>query len=40
VANTGLGEGDYVDLMDNPLSDISLYTYIPQLEAGGVTVLY
>jgi Leucine-rich repeat (LRR) protein len=40
VANTGLGEGDYVDLTDNSLSDTSIYTYIPQLQARGVTVLY
>jgi len=40
VANAGLGEGDKVDLEDNPLSDTSLYTYIPQLQAGGVTVFY
>jgi len=40
VANAGLGEGDKVDLGYNPLSDTSLYTYIPQLQAGGVTVSY
>ena len=40
VANAGLGEGDKVDLGYNPLSDTSLYTYIPQLQAGGVSVSY
>jgi hypothetical protein len=40
VASTGLGEGDKVDLRYNPLSDTSLYTYIPQLQARGVTVSY
>ena len=38
VANTGLGGGDTLDLEDNPLSDTSLYAYIPQLQAGGVIV--
>jgi Leucine-rich repeat (LRR) protein len=40
VANAGLGEGDKVDLGYNPLSDTSLNTYIPQLQAGGVSVSY
>jgi Leucine-rich repeat (LRR) protein len=40
VANTGLGEGDEVDLGCNPLGDTSLYIYIPQLQAGGVSVSY
>ncbi|MDH4269752.1 MAG: leucine-rich repeat domain-containing protein [Dehalococcoidia bacterium] len=40
VANAGLGEGDKVDLGYNPLSDTSLYTYIPQLQTGGVIVFY
>jgi hypothetical protein len=40
VANAGLGGGDKVDLGYNPLSDTSLYTYIPQLQAGGVIVSY
>jgi hypothetical protein len=40
VDNPGLGEGDYVDLVFNPLSDTSLNTYIPQLEARGVIVDY
>jgi Leucine-rich repeat (LRR) protein len=40
VANSGLGEGDCVDLGYNPLSDTSRYTYIPQLQARGVTVFY
>jgi hypothetical protein len=40
VDNPGLGEGDYVYLHANPLSDTSLNTYIPQLEARGVIVDY
>jgi len=40
VVNTGLGGGDSLDLEDNPLSETSLYTYIPQLQAGGVSVSY
>ncbi len=40
VVNTGLGQGDLVDLGDNPLSDTSLYTYIPQLQTRGVIVSY
>jgi Leucine-rich repeat (LRR) protein len=40
VANTGLGAEDQVNLEDNPLSDPSLYTYIPQLQARGVVVFH
>jgi Leucine-rich repeat (LRR) protein len=40
VANVGLGEGDRVELGCNPLSDASLYEYIPQLQARGVSVSY
>jgi internalin A len=40
VENTGLGEGDWVDLRGNPLSVESITTLIPQLEARGVTVYY
>jgi len=40
VQNTGLGEGDMIDLRGNPLGADSLNTYIPQLEARGVNVLY
>jgi len=38
VKNSGLSDGDYVDLMNNPLSNESLDTYIPQLEERGVEV--
>ncbi len=38
VENTGLGQGDYVALGSNPLSDLSLNVYIPQLEERGVQV--
>jgi Leucine-rich repeat (LRR) protein len=40
VDNVGLGEGDYVRLWNNPLSETSVNVYIPQLEARGVNVDY
>ena len=40
VQNTGLSEGDRIDLRSNPLSADSLNMYIPQLEARGVNVLH
>lgn len=40
VLNTGLSTGDYLYLRGNPLSSISINTYIPQLEARGVWVEY
>ena len=40
VANTGLGSGDVVNVMDNPLSDTSIDTHIPALRNRGVTVLF
>ncbi len=40
VENSGLSEGDKLTLQYNPLSDTSLNTYIPQLEARGVDVGY
>jgi Leucine-rich repeat (LRR) protein len=40
VENSGLSEGDIVDLGDNPLSTMSVNVYIPQLEARGVIVTY
>jgi parallel beta-helix repeat protein len=40
VANAGLSTGDTIYLGGNPLSDVSLNTYIPQIEARGVTVYY
>ena len=40
VANTGLGNGDYVDVRVNPLSATSLNTHIPDLQARGVTVYF
>jgi len=40
VENGGLDEGDGIDLRGNPLSAVSLTTYIPQLEARGIHVLY
>ena len=40
VANTGLGAGDHVYLINNPLSDLSINTHIPTLEGRGVTVWF
>ena len=40
VNNEGLSNGDYVQLVANPLSPDSINIYIPQLEARGVTVYY
>ena len=38
VANTGLGSGDTVNVKENPLSDHSIHTHIPDLQSRGVTV--
>ena len=38
VANTGLGNGDIVVLLDNPLDKAATNTHIPALQARGVTV--
>jgi Leucine-rich repeat (LRR) protein len=38
AANTGLGNGDVVYLVGNPLSSESIDTHIPALAARGVTV--
>ena len=40
VANTGLGDGDVVDVQENPLSYASIHTHIPILLERGVTVNY
>ena len=40
VDNAGLGEGDGVALLRNPLSAQSINEYIPALRARGVVVLY
>ena len=40
VANTGLGEGDRVNLENNPLSDQARSEQIPALQARGVEVQY
>ena len=40
VANIGLGEGDRVNLENNPLSDQALNEQIPTLQARGVEVTY
>jgi hypothetical protein len=39
VANKGLSEGDWINLLGNPLSARSLNTYIPSLRERGVLVL-
>ena len=36
VENSGLGQGDTVDLVENPLDTKSLDVYIPQLQQRGV----
>ena len=38
VANTGLGEGDEIDVSNNPLSVTSINTHIPALQSRGVDV--
>ena len=38
AANTGLGNGDTVDVQGNPLSYLSIHTHIPTLQSRGVTV--
>ena len=38
VTNTGLGNGDTVNLKGNPLSNQSINTHIPALQSRGVTV--
>ena len=38
--NTGLSDGDTVELSYNPLSTTSVNNYIPELEARGVKVLW
>ncbi len=40
VANTGLGQGDEVNLAGNPLSDQAINEQIPALEARGVKITY
>ena len=40
VANSGFNSGDWVDIRNNPLSAVSLYVYIPALQARGAIVDY
>jgi Leucine-rich repeat (LRR) protein/flagellar hook assembly protein FlgD len=40
VNNSGLGKGDAVSLRGNPLDEISINQYIPELTKRGVTVFY
>ena len=40
VDNSGIGQGDIVSLSGNPLNELSINTYIPQLQARGVDVTY
>jgi len=40
VTNSGIGEGDIIDLTGNPLNDEAYNAHIPILEKRGVVVLY
>ena len=40
VKNSGIGEGDVIDLAGNPLNDEAYNAHIPILEKRGVVVLY
>ncbi|MYF73155.1 MAG: hypothetical protein F4175_07160 [Gemmatimonadetes bacterium] len=40
VANAGLGEGDWIEVSNNPLSATSINTHIPALQSRGISVLY
>lgn len=40
VQNIGIGSGDIINIVDNPLSETSLNVYIPELEARGVRLYY
>ena len=40
VANTGLGNGDEINVKGNPLSYLSIHTYIPTLQNRGVNVQF
>ena len=40
VANTGLGHGDKIFMVRNPLSYLSIHTHIPTLESRGVAVTF
>jgi len=40
IDNTGLATSDFLYLDSNPLDDTSINTYIPQLQARGVSVTY
>ena len=40
VANAGIGDGDSISLVGNPLGADALLTHIPELESRGVTVEY
>jgi len=40
IQNQGINNGDMINLLDNQLNETSINTYIPQLEARGVEVVY
>ena len=40
VSNTGIDDGDIVDVEDNPLSELSINTHIPALQERGVTIYH
>jgi Leucine-rich repeat (LRR) protein len=39
IQNSGIDNGDIVDLSHNPLNETTINTYIPQLESRGVNVI-
>ena len=40
LQNRGIGDGDTLNIVDNPLNEISLNIYIPQLQSRGVILYY
>ena len=40
VQNNGIGDGDAINMVDNPLSQASINVYIPELQARGVRLYY
>ena len=40
IRNRNIDDGDIINIIENPLSETSINTYMPQLEARGVEVIY
>ncbi len=40
VGNTGIGIGDFVDVRNNPLSEVSLHIHVPELKRRQVDIRY